>query len=318
VVEVEQALSAALLAAPSCQTLIQTARNANEALGLDWSDAKWRGIWKQYPGDAFLVRKKLGESLAKHIHNQKLHLQGDMKGATVGDAHAPYQDEKAIALAGKVLKWWRPDVLVHNGDNVDCSSISRFDTNPQRALSIPEEVDVWQSRVYVPLAASVGTSCRKIVLPGNHDIRQERWLWRHPEMFGIRELNLPALLGAKELGFEYVGYAVVVDNLLEISHGTNAGIHPARSELMKRGFSISTNTSHVHKADRCEFQPPYGNKVVAQTTPALCRLDPDYMNDPNWSNGLVLWQVRRGILWIQAVTFNKDYTCAVDGRWFEV
>jgi hypothetical protein len=315
---VEEALNAALLAAPTCQTLIQTARNANEALGLDWSDAKWRGIYKANPGDAFLIQKKLGASLYQHIHGQKLHLQGDMKGATVNDAHAPYQDEKSIALAGKVLKWWRPDVLVHNGDNVDCSSISRFDTNPNRIFSIPEEVDAWQSRVYIPLATAVGPRCRKIVLPGNHDIRQERWLWKHPEMFGVRELTLPGLLGVKELGFEYVGYAVVVDNLLEISHGEKAGTHPARGELMKRGFSISTNTGHVHKADRHEYHPPYGNAVVAQTNPALCSLDPEYMHDPNWSNGLCLWQIHRHTLWIHAVVFNKDYSCTVGDKRFEL
>jgi hypothetical protein len=144
---VDQALNAALLASPSCQTLIQAARNANEALGLDWSDAKWRGIWKSNPGDAFLTRKKLGESLFRHVHGQKLHLPGDMKGATVGDSHSPYHDAKAISLGARVLRWWKPDVLVHNGDNIDCAAISRFDTNPNRAFSIPDEVDAWQAEV---------------------------------------------------------------------------------------------------------------------------------------------------------------------------
>jgi predicted phosphodiesterase len=321
VVEVEQALSAALLAAPSCQTLIQTARNANEALGLDWSDAKWRGIWKQYPGDAFLVRKKLGESLSRHIHNQKLHLQGDMKGATVSDAHAPYQDDRAIALAAKVLKWWKPEVLVHAGDNIDCAAISKFDSNPSRVYSIPEEVDTWQSRVFIPLKVATGPKCRQIVLPGNHDLREERWLWRHPELFGLRELNLPALLGAQQLGFEYVGYAVVINNQLEVSHGTRVSAQSgmsARGELLKRAFSISTLTGHVHRAGRHEYQPAYASLVVGQENPCLCSLEPDYLTDPNWVQGMTLWSIFRGNLWIQAVTFNRDYTCMVDGRWFEV
>jgi predicted phosphodiesterase len=317
---IDEALAAALLAAPSCQTLIQTARNANEALGLDWSDAKWRGIWKSHPGEAFLVQKKLGEGLIRHVHGQKLFLTGDMKGATVSDAHAPYQDDRAIALASKVLKWWKPEVLVHAGDNIDCAAISKFDANPQRVYSIPEEVNAWQSRVYIPLMSAVGPKCRTFVLPGNHDLRQERWLWRHPEMFGLRELNLPALLGAKELGFEYVGYAVVVDNKLEISHGTRVSAQSgmsARAELLKRGYSISTSTGHVHRAGRHEYQAPYGPLVVAQENPCLCSLDPDYLTDPNWVAGLTLWSVFRGNLWIQAVTFNQDYTCMVDGRWFE-
>jgi predicted phosphodiesterase len=317
---IEQALSAALLAAPSCQTLIQAARNANEALGLDWSDAKWRGIWKSNPGDAFLTRKKLGESLFRHVHGQKLHLTGDMKGATVSDAHAPYQDSKAIELASRVLRWWKPDVLIHAGDNIDCAAISKFDSNPSRVFSIPDEVNAWQSKVFIPLKAAVGSKCRHIVLPGNHDLRQERWLWRHPEMFGLRELNLPALLGAKELGFEYVGYAVVIDNKLEISHGTRvaaASGASARAELNKRAFSISTLTGHVHRSGRYVHQPAYGSSVVGCENPCLCRLDPDYMVDPNWTQGLTLWSVFKGKLWMMGVEFNRDYTCMVDGRWFE-
>jgi hypothetical protein len=314
--EVVAALDAALLAAPASHTLTDTARKANETLGLDWSDAKWRGLWKSYPAEKFLVQKKLGSAARTHVHAQKYYLAGDMRGATVGDPHAPYQDDDAVALAAKVLKWWKPDVLVHNGDNTDFAGISRFDTNPARRFSIQDEVDTWQAKVYLPLKSAVGSKCKTFVLPGNHDLRLLKLMWRQPELFSVRSLHLPALLEAEKLGFEYVGYALVVDNLLEISHGDKAGLHPARAELAKRGFSISTLTAHVHKADRYEFVPPYGPRVVGQSIPALCQLLPEYMVDPNWSNGLALWEIRNHVLWLHAIVFTPDYTCMVGDKHF--
>lgn len=315
---VEEALNAALEAAPSSQTLIQTARKSNEALGLDWSDAKWRGIWKSHPGEAYLVQKKLGEDLKRHVHGQKIHLAGDCRGATVNDPHAPYQDDNAIALAAKVVKWWKPDYLIHAGDGSDFPGLSCFDQNPAREFRMQDDVDIWQARVFIPLKVAVGPKCRVYVLPGNHDLRVLKLMWDKPELFSVRNLHLPALLGAAELGFEYVGYAVVVDDLLEISHGDKAGLHPARAELMKRGFSISTLTGHVHKADRHEYKPPYGPLRVGVSSPALCTLAPEYMVDPNWTQGLTLWEIRHHTLWIQAVVFNPDYTCTIGDKRFEL
>lgn len=316
--EVTIAFQAARQLAPSCHTLVQTARNVNRQLGLDWSDAKWRGLWKNHPAEKFLVEKKLGETLKTHVHGQKLNIAGDVRGATVSDAHAPYHDPQAIDLAAKVLKWWKPEILVHNGDNVDFAGISRFDPNPARRFRAQEEVDAWQSEVYIPLKQAVGPKCRTIVLPGNHDLRLLKLMWRNPELFSVRSLHLPVLLEAEKLGFEYVGYAVVVDDLLEISHGERVGAHPAKAELQKRAFSISTLTGHVHRPDRYEFQPPYGPRVVGQSAPVLCQTSPEYMIDPNWAQGLALWEIKDHLLWIQAVVFSPDYTCTVGDRRFSL
>ena len=48
---VEEALDAALQIAPACRTLRQVAGEVNESLGLDWTAAKWRGIWKHEAHD---------------------------------------------------------------------------------------------------------------------------------------------------------------------------------------------------------------------------------------------------------------------------
>lgn len=316
---IEAVLSAALEAAPTRRTLSQLARDTNKALGLDWSDAKWRGVWKNHPAEAFLIKKKLGEALNQHQHGQKLHLNGALRGAIVSDVHAPYHDPRAIELAAQILAWWKPDVLVHNGDNVDFPGLSKFDQNPARKFRAQDEVDVWQTQVAIPFNQAVGRRCRKIVLPGNHDLRLLKLLWANPELFSVRSLHLPALLEVEKLGMEYVGHAVMFNGSLEASHGTRVSAqsgYSARAELAQRGYAHSTATGHVHRAGRHEFTLPNGTLVVGQEVPCLCDLNPEYLINPNWAQGLVLLEsdATRTSLW--PVVFGDDYTCNIVGKKF--
>lgn len=146
-----------------------------------------------------------------------------------------------------------------------------------------------------------------------------KFLWQHPDLFNVRALQLPALWELDKLGMEYAGY-VVLSNLLEVSHGTKTSPHAgyaAKAELLKRGYSISTATGHVHRAGRHEQMTPYNGLLIGQEVPCLC-LDPDYMVDPNWAKGFALLEIKRQNLWLQAVTITSDYRCCVNGKWFEL
>lgn len=318
-VSTEEAIALATSVAPAHRTLVQVSEYVNQELGLDWSAAKWRGIWKSNPAAKFTIQKRLGESFNRHTHGQKLHIPGNVRGVVVNDTHAPFHDPCAIALAAKVIKWWKPDVLVHNGDGCDFSGLSKFDQNPARKFRAQDDVDQWQTEVAIPLNTAAGARCRKIVLPGNHDLRMLKFLWQHPELFSVRALHLPALWEVEKLGMEYVGYAVVIDGLLEISHGTKVSVHAgyaAKAELTKRGYSISTATGHNHRGGRHELQTPYGGLIIGQEIPCLCDRNPDYSVDPNWVQGLGLFETRNHSLHIEAVKFTDDYRCQVGGKWF--
>jgi hypothetical protein len=173
--------------------------------------------------------------------------------------------------------------------------------------------------VAIPLNVAAGSQCKKYVVPGNHDLRFLKLLWQFPDLFSVRALHLPALWEVDKLGMTYVGYAVVIDSLLEISHGTKVSAmagYSAKAELLKRGYSISTATGHVHRAGRHEFTSPYGGIVIGQEIPCLCSTEPEYMVDPNWAKGFGLFEVRNHALWIQAIRITEDYRCNVGGKWF--
>ena len=40
------------------------------------------------------------------------------------------------------------------------------------------------------------------------------------------------------------------------------------------------------------------------------------MVDPNWVQGLTLWETRAADVWIEAVTFGRDYTAQVGDKRF--
>jgi len=53
-------------------------------------------------------------------------LSNDIKWAFVGDLQIPYEDERAVALWFKVMKWWKPDAIDIVGDIDDQLEYSRY------------------------------------------------------------------------------------------------------------------------------------------------------------------------------------------------
>lgn len=316
----EEAIAAIARLAPQYRTLAQLGRAVNETLGLEWSDAKWRGLWKDKPTARFTAEKLLGTGQVRRF-GETLRIPGNTRAVVVNDVHAPYQDDNAIALAAKVVRWWRPDLLVHNGDNNDFPGLSsKFSPNPARKFRAQDEVEIWQRHVALPLLEASGSHCRTVVLPGNHDARLLRLLREQPDLFSIKSLQLPALWELDKLGMDYAEYAVVLDGLLEISHGTKVAAeagYAVKNELAKRHWAISVMIGHTHRSGGTSAK--VGNRwVYGREVPCLCDLHPEYMVDPNWSLGLALCEVRGGRVNIMPVDFYEDYTCCVAGKWFGV
>jgi hypothetical protein len=307
-------LAEAIRLAPLCRTQAEVGRRVNEALGQEHSEATWRGLFKNHPEARERVRKALGTAV--HRGPSVATVEGSARGAVTNDVHVPFHDKDALRLAAKVLEWWKPDVHIMAGDHLDCYSLSTYDKNPERTENLQDEVDAWHCEVVAPLSAAVGTKCRQYYLPGNHEQRLRKHLWRHPQLFGLRSIELGNLLELARYGIEYAELAVRIAGILEVSHGTRvskwAGAS-ARAEQELRRYTISTITGHVHRAGRFQTSTMRGT-VIGQESPCLCSLEPEYMLYPDWVQGLTLFEVRDGKLWVEAVTFSGDYTCMVGGK----
>lgn len=314
----DEALHKAIELAPLYEKLSNVARAVNEALDLTWTQGAWRGLWVRNPEIAERVRKKLGT--AQREYPRQITINGDCRGIVFSDIHAPFHDRDAIALACKVAKWWKPDVAIFNGDDLDFYMSSRYDKNPARTFRVQDEVDIWHIECVAPILSTLPPKSRKVKLPGNHEDRLRHKLWANPDLFGIRSLELPELLELKRYGVEYATQRVHFGHELEITHGDRvskwAGMS-AKAEQEKRRFAIKTITGHVHRAGR--FQTRVGSGYsIGQECPCLCDLSPEYMTDPDWVQGITIFTIRNGVARIQAVQFEPDYTCEVGKEFFEL
>lgn len=219
----------------------------------------------------------------------------------VSDIHAPFHDKKALSIAKKYAKQYKPDHFIINGDVIDFYSISRWDKSPSRKLNAAEEI---QSTNYVLdyLLDDLPKKTNKYLNLGNHDIRMRKFMWRNPELDGLEELDIKNLLNADERGI-YVtvpeldywrqdsGHLVLGDTL--ITHGDNAvngckgGINAGYNTMKNMG--MSTIIGHTHRLSKRSHKTPYHNWVGIEGG-CLCQ----ETGTADWQQGFVTFEIKDG------------------------
>lgn len=223
------------------------------------------------------------------------------------DEHRPFHDERAVELAQRIVSDFSPELLIVGSDGMDFYAVSHFDKNPERMKSgLQTEVDQWQEgqRAW----RSAAPNARRIYIRGNHEDRLRKYLWRHPELYGLKALELPNLLDFSSLGIEDSGNdEVVIDEALVIRHGEVArklSAMSARAEVERDFYAISTMTGHTHRGGTF-YTTTRNGLVIGQECFCLCRMDPEYMDHPNWQQGIVLAEVNGGDVHIEPIPFSS-------------
>lgn len=204
------------------------------------------------------------------------------KYVVIPDIHAPYQDKNTLQAINHFIAEQKPDHVVLIGDVIDMYSISKYDKNPLRAHKLQEEIDEAHN-VIVDIRAAAGKNTPITYIEGNHEDRLRRYMWNHPEVHGLRNLELPALLGLKELGVEYKT-ELLVNGVFLFTHGKRTTMYSSRWELQDNG--ISGMSGHVHRiqthaqTDRSGVKAWYGIGHVADEKQC------EYTTNPNWQQGL--------------------------------
>lgn len=237
-----------------------------------------------------------------------------MKIAFPTDEHFPFQDNQAREVAMKIVQEFSPDQIILGSDGLDFYDISTFDKDPKRVkVDLQKEIDLWKAGVREWTTAAPGA--KKRYIPGNHEDRLRRYLWRHPEIASLEALNLNNILDFAGLGIEwneqeYTQAEITFFDKLAIRHGkyirTGSGMS-ARAELEADRYAISVMTGHTHRGGTVHATTRSG-MVTGQECFCLCRLDPVYMARPNWQQGIVLAEVSKDAISVEAVpiqTFRR-------------
>jgi hypothetical protein len=218
-----------------------------------------------------------------------------MKGAFVTDEHFPYQDEKARQVALKVVEEFDPDAVVCGSDGIDFYQLSHFDKNPERVkLGLQDEIDLWKKGMVEWKSAA--PKAKFHFLKGNHEDRLRKYLWRNPELFDLDVLKLETILELSKYGIKNTNFEEIIflDRLV-VKHGDcirkGAGAS-SRAELERERYSISVLTGHSHRGGSVLVSTREGF-VQGQEGLCLCKLDPEYVQHPDWQHGIVLFNVTK-------------------------
>lgn len=210
----------------------------------------------------------------------------------IPDTHVPYHDRDAFRLALKVVKKFRPHMLVILGDFADFYSVSQHEKDPNRRISLIEEVAVVKEKLD-ELTAACPRKTRRIYVSGNHEYRLDRYIRdKAPDLFGLTTVD--AILELNESGWEYVPYKdyIKIGNLL-ISHDTgSAGMNAHRRSLSDAGSGNSVVIGHTHRMSWESKTTAEGDFVSAAMFGWLGNAEEiDYMHKTkvnNWVHGLGL------------------------------
>lgn len=245
--------------------------------------------------------------------------------AIIPDIHAPFHDEKAIELACKALEIIRPVALVYLGDNIDWAQLSSFDKDPERITSSQKEVDKFHEidKMFVD---AIGKDARRYWLIGNHEERLNRYLCSHPEISGLRGMQLSSVLGLDKKFKQLQNLQIIEEEInwrdrFIFKHGSAVRQYSgvtARAELDKE--HINGISGHTHRAG-AYYLTHRGRMLTWFEGGCLCQLEPTYMKNPNWQHAISIGYFNADgssdYFHIDQIIFSK-YQAVVNGNYIRV
>jgi predicted phosphodiesterase len=224
---------------------------------------------------------------------------------TVGvlsDIHIPSYDAEALNVAVKYLKRRKPEVLLLNGDILDCYHLSNFEKDP-RERDILGELKMCRQFLDGFLAEFPRTHI--IFKLGNHEDRWERKIISViPQLAAIEAIRLENVMASAQFGgalprVTFVGDKRVIRfGKLNIIHGHEWGktlfdpVNPARTFFL-RGKSNAIG-GHYHQSSEHTEQDMNRSIVGTWSTGCLCDLSPAYRPLNKWNHGFAYLTAESG------------------------
>jgi hypothetical protein len=214
------------------------------------------------------------------------------------DTHVPYQDEAALQVIRGLVSDVRPRVILHLGDLLDCFTISRFTKDRSHILNLQDEIDA--ARCILHQFSQLAPDADKYLLEGNHEARLDELLNTLPgtakELMALRDIRAaatwPSLLRTDEIGWEFVpvkgqAHRAILPRIIA-KHGNVVRKHSGMSGKGEwEKYGKSGLSGHVHRLGQFYARDHNGNHTWTECG-CTCRLDPPYMEDPDWAHAVVL------------------------------
>lgn len=249
--------------------------------------------------------KAYGEGLFADAPEKRIQVDGASRVVILSDLQIPFEDPAAVNQALDVIRSVQPDLLILNGDIIDCYLESSFTKKmkPAKLKDVAGQT-FWRSQKFMESIAAVP---RKIWMGGNHEERWALQISRENERGGLSPISLALIASRKDqldisdfhgsfakiynmadYGVEYYPYShrlYLVERNLIVTHGKYVSRHSGQSA--KRTFEwlgTSCLVGHTHRLGN-HLVTLDGVQYGAWENGCLCQLEPEYDDSPNWQQG---------------------------------
>lgn len=225
-------------------------------------------------------------------------LRGWQRTIGYGDTHIPFHDDGALAVVQALIRDTQPERIIHFGDLLDCYTISRYSKDPARLSTLQDEIDL--ARVHLAQMARLAPGAERWLLAGNHEDRLQSLIYTlpgaHAELARLTAFQ-QAITWPKMLDLDAIGW-----RWLETGAQTRSPILPkliTKHGTVVRKWSAFTGkgewerygkgglSGHTHRLGTF-YHRDHNGAHLWQECGCTCRLDPEYMTDPDWQQGAVV------------------------------
>lgn len=241
------------------------------------------------------------------------------------DFQIPFEERWLIGGTQKKFGSWEnflrdydPDIVALAGDVHDAYPLSTFDKSPSRRFGMREEKRLTMNALETINRAAL--RARKLFINGNHEDRLWRTIMqlaqkdaRAFELFdaeGFDDFNTRSFLHLDDLGWEWQPYKGWADILgFIITHGDVVSQESGdTARKMQKKWHSGGASGHTHRMGSYFHTDASGKSHVWHEIGCMCRLDLEYVINPDWQQGFLIGQVSDNLLHTQLVpVFNERF-----------
>jgi predicted phosphodiesterase len=209
----------------------------------------------------------------------------------INDVHLPYHDIDAITIAFDYAKKENPDVVILNGDIIDCFKLSRFVKDP-KARDFAYELG--QFKEFFQIIQKTFTKAEIVYKFGNHEVRYDHFLYeKAKELVGVKEFELSEIIKARANGIKIVKSEQIIKlNELDLLHGHEFQTGFFNPVNVARGLylraKVTSMQGHSHKSSEHSETDLHRKIKTTWSVGCLCGLQPQYAPYNSWNHGFAL------------------------------
>jgi predicted phosphodiesterase len=239
------------------------------------------------------------------------------------DMQMPHHDQQAIDLAFKVMKSYKPDVVVNIGDLADGTGTSRWADGTTEEVVAQAMAEAQDVKDYWAKVRKTAPNARLIWTEGNHDLRPFDYVDKKAP--ALKDLITPeSLWDLSTYGVEYIKYDAppqITMGDIYVHHGVAVSKHAGGSvQSDMESFGVSLVRGHSHRMG--VYSKTYelrDTTIRGYEIGHLMQVDEaTYTQVHNWQLGFAIGVNDDGTGHIDLVPIYPGYVCYVGGKRFSL